>query len=98
MALIKAADSKNHKSQKGVAQMRPDGCKSCCAAKKNILCEQTAARRRPDSQKKGLLRSDDAADSKRKFAAQRPKKLRKRKFLRSLHLSVAVAKKIYMAP
>jgi hypothetical protein len=32
-------------------------------------------------------------DSKRRFAAQRPKKLRKRKFLRALHLSVAVAKK-----
>jgi hypothetical protein len=60
--------------------MRPDGKrKKLRSPKKIILCEQTAARRRPDS--------------KRRFAAQRPKKLRKRKFLRALHLSVAVAKK-----
>jgi hypothetical protein len=53
------------KKSKGFAQMRPDGKRKSCAAKK-ILHEQTAARMRPDS-KKILLRSDDATGQQKKI-------------------------------
>jgi hypothetical protein len=53
------------KKSKGSAQMRPDGKRKSCAAKKNFLHELTAARMRPDSQKKiAALRGCDRTAQK----------------------------------
>jgi hypothetical protein len=84
MTLIKAADSKNHKSQKGAAQMRPDGCKSCCAAQKNIFaradcCAEATgqAKRKQISARPAaltLLRGSDRTEKQIFFLAARADK------------------------
>jgi hypothetical protein len=60
------------------------------------LCEQTAARRRPDSQKKGLLRSDDATGQQKKVCCAATEKAAQKKIsaCRALERGCGKKKKI----